>query len=386
MENILAPAAKARISTPVIALALYAVASGYLMSLIPLMLPYYGLDSSLASWLASVFYVGLLLGAIIIEPIVSRLGHKYTLALCLAVFAITSLVLPVLAHSSVWLVARLVAGFSVAGIFVVVESWLLQGSPEARAKRLGLYMAALYGGSAIGQLGISYVDVGGYLPFLIIGILVCSSIAVVLFGRCDQPQSEYSANLTAKQIFKLNHAALIGSIVSGLVIGAIYGMMPLELAEQGIENSDIGSLMALIILGGMLVQPVVPWMSKYLGRTLLMAFFCLLGTLAVSLVMFDDDLRLMALGLFLLGMAAFALYPIAINLGCDNLDAKYIVSATQVMLFSYSIGSVLGPVIADQYMSQEHTLLGYLFSILLATCLYMLAASLKFKNHVVAGE
>ena len=386
MENILAPAAKARISTPVIALALYAVASGYLMSLIPLMLPYYGLDSSLASWLASVFYVGLLLGAIIIEPIVSRLGHKYTLGLCLAIFAVTSLVLPILAHSSAWLVARLVAGFSVAGIFVVVESWLLQGSPKARAKRLGLYMAALYGGSAIGQLGISYVGISGYLPFLIIGVLVCSSIAVVLFGRCDQPQSEYIAHLTAKQIFKLNHAALIGSIVSGLVIGAIYGMMPLELAEQGIENSDIGSLMALIILGGMLVQPVVPWMSKYLGRTLLMAFFCLLGTLAVSLVMFDDDLRLMALGLFLLGMAAFALYPIAINLGCDNLDAKYIVSATQVMLFSYSIGSVLGPVIADQSMSQEHTLLGYLFSILLATCLYMLAASLRFKNHVVAGE
>ena len=115
-------------------------------------------------------------------------------------------------------------------------------------------------------------------------------------------------------------------------------MMPLELAEQGIENSDIGSLMALIVLGGMLVQPVVPWMSKYLGRRLLMAFFCLLGTLAVKTrFMFDDDLRLMALGLFLLGMAAFALYPIAINLGCDNLDAKYIVSATQVMLFSYSM-------------------------------------------------
>ena len=51
LENILAPAAKARISTPVIALALYAVASGYLMSPIPLMLPNMGrqLISELAS-------------------------------------------------------------------------------------------------------------------------------------------------------------------------------------------------------------------------------------------------------------------------------------------------------------------------------------------------
>ena len=76
MENTLAPAPKARISVPVIALALYAVASGYLMSLIPLMLPEYGLESSLASWLASVFYAGLLIGAAGVEPLSARRPTK----------------------------------------------------------------------------------------------------------------------------------------------------------------------------------------------------------------------------------------------------------------------------------------------------------------------
>ncbi len=43
-----------RIALPVIALTLYAIAAGYLMSLVPLMLPHYQLESDLASWLASV--------------------------------------------------------------------------------------------------------------------------------------------------------------------------------------------------------------------------------------------------------------------------------------------------------------------------------------------
>ncbi|MGL6026870.1 MAG: MFS transporter, partial [Vibrio sp.] len=52
-----------RIAVPVLALTLYAIAAGYLMSLVPLMLPYYQLEASLASWLASGFYAGLLVGA-----------------------------------------------------------------------------------------------------------------------------------------------------------------------------------------------------------------------------------------------------------------------------------------------------------------------------------
>jgi hypothetical protein len=97
-------------------------------------------------------------------------------------------------------------------------------------------------------------------------------------------------------------------------------------------------------------------------------------------------MNVLGAGLFVLGMAVFALYPVAINLGCDKLDASYIVSATQVMLFSYSVGSVAGPVLADWFMLGSQGLMGYLFATLLATCIYMLLASVKTKRQAVAGE
>ncbi|EGR3299043.1 MFS transporter, partial [Vibrio parahaemolyticus] len=215
--------------------------------------------------------------------------------------------------------------------------------------------------------------------------LILMAMLVLMFIDCEQPNSHESTSLSFKQIAKLNHAAIIGCVVSGLTLGAIYGLMPVELANRKITHQDIGTLMALVILGGMLVQPMVTTLNKYMSRTVLMAFFCILGIFSIGLTFISTSTAVLAASLFLLGMATFALYPVAINLGCEGLDERFIVSATQVMLFSYSVGSVAGPVVADKFMGQVHGLLGYLFAALVATCVYMLLAASKTKQQMAAG-
>ncbi|CAH1526548.1 MULTISPECIES: MFS transporter [Vibrio] len=385
MENTVVPAASPRVTVPVVALSLYAVASGYLMSLIPLMLGEYNISADYASWLASVFYGGLLVGAIFFERVVRSVGHRKAFVGCLATFSLTIMAMPILPNGMVWLVARFIAGMAVAGVFVIVESWLMSGDESSRAKRLSLYMLSLYGGSALGQFGIGILGVSGGVPFIAITTLILMAMLVLLFIDCEQPNSHESTALSFKQISKLSHAAIIGCIVSGLTLGAIYGLMPVELANRKISHQDIGTLMALVILGGMLVQPMVTTLNKYMARTVLMAFFCILGIFSIGLTFVSTSAVVLAVALFLLGMATFALYPIAINLGCEGLEERFIVSATQVMLFSYSIGSVAGPVVADKFMGQMHGLLGYLFAALLATCIYMLIAATKSKHQMAAG-
>ncbi|SDH99541.1 Predicted arabinose efflux permease, MFS family [Vibrio xiamenensis] len=374
-----------RVSVPVIALTFYAVASGYLMSLIPLMLPFYGLDTALAGWLASVFYAGLLIGAVAIEPILARIGHKNAFVWCLIAFMLTIIALPSLPYGSVWIVSRFIAGLAVAGIFVIVESWLLHGDERARAKRLGVYMAALYGGTSVGQFGIGILGISGAMPFIAIITSLFVAVMVLMFVRTEQPAHQHSNGFSLKSMSKLNHPALVGCLVSGLTLGALYGLMPLELSQKGIENQHIGSLMALIILGAMAVQPIVPWLSKLLGSTLLMAAFCLIGAAAATTAMLGTNLLDLSISLFVLGMALFALYPIAINLACKAVSADKIVSVTQVMLLSYSVGSVIGPVLGDMSMHSQHGLFGYLFAMLMATCIYMLISSAKRRHRAMAG-
>ncbi|MFA0222654.1 MFS transporter [Vibrio splendidus] len=375
-----------RITVPVIALSFYAIASGYLMSSLPLMLSEYGLDSNLSSWLASAFYAGLLAGTLLIERAIARVGHKDAFVIALSVFIATILVLPLAPHQSVWLLARFVAGVSVAGIFVIVESWLMSGEESQRAKRLGVYMCSLYGGSAVGQLGIGYLGITGGVPFIAMFTLLFGAIIVLMYGQATAPQIHDAQSLSLKQISKLSHSALIGCIVSGLTLGSIYGLMPVELAQRNIAHQDIGGLMALVIMGGMAVQPMVTWLSHHVGQVLLMALFCLLGVASIGVLTINHDFYVLGMSLFVLGMATFALYPIAINLGCRNLDPSYLVSVTQVMLLCYSIGSVAGPLVADSFMDSQAGLFTYLFASLLATTIYMLIASLKRSPLQIAGE
>ncbi|MEZ9891832.1 MFS transporter [Vibrio lentus] len=375
-----------RITVPVIALSFYAIASGYLMSSLPLMLSEYGLDSNLSSWLASAFYAGLLAGTLLIERAIARVGHKDAFVIALSVFIATILVLPLIPNQAVWLLARFVAGVAVAGIFVIVESWLMSGDESQRAKRLGVYMCSLYGGSAVGQLGIGYLGITGGVPFIAMFTLLFGAIIVLMYGQATPPQIHDAKSLSLKQISKLSHSALIGCIVSGLTLGSIYGLMPVELAQRNIAHQDIGGLMALVIMGGMAVQPMVTWLSHHIGQVLLMALFCLLGVASIGVLTINHDFYVLGMSLFVLGMATFALYPIAINLGCRNLDPSYLVSVTQVMLLCYSIGSVAGPLVADSFMDSQAGLFTYLFASLLATTIYMLIASLKRSPLQIAGE
>ncbi|SMY34965.1 MFS transporter [Photobacterium andalusiense] len=371
---------------PVAGLTVFAIASGYLMSLIPLSLANFNIDSSYASWLASIYYIGLLIGSLMIEPIIAKIGHRIAFISFLSLLAATVAILPFFPHKELWLFARLVAGMAVAGIFVVVESWLLIGdSAKERAKRLGFYMTSLYGGTTIGQLAVGYFGVQGFVPFAVILALLFIAILPPLFIKQGQPDSHGHQVLSLKQITRLSKPAIIGCITSGVVMGSIYGLMPLALKASSLSTNQVGVLMAAIILGGMVIQPIISKLSIVMSKTLLLALMSLLGVFAMGLTYLSTDYVVLISALALLGMSAFALYPIAITLACDNLDSSYIVAATQVMLFSYSIGSALGPIGANSFMGEQNGLMDFFFIVLLATAIYMLIASLQRKPQVLAS-
>ncbi len=371
---------------PVAGLTVFAIASGYLMSLIPLSLANFNIDSSYASWLASIYYLGLLIGSLMIEPIIAKIGHRIAFISFLTLLASTVAVLPLFPHKELWLFSRLIAGMAVAGIFVVVESWLLIGdSAKERAKRLGFYMTSLYGGTTIGQLAVGYFGVQGFVPFIVILVLLLIAILPPLFVKQGQPNSHGHQVLSLKQISRLSKPAIIGCITSGVVMGSIYGLMPLALKASSLSTNQVGVLMAAVILGGMVIQPIISKLSIVMSKTLLLALMSLLGVFAMGLTYLSSDYIMLVSALALLGMSAFALYPIAITLACDNLDSSYIVAATQVMLFSYSIGSALGPIGANSFMAEQNGLMDFFFIVLLATAIYMLIASLHRKPQVLAS-
>ncbi|MCW2255434.1 MFS family permease [Providencia alcalifaciens] len=371
---------------PVAGLTIFAIASGYLMSLIPLSMGSFKLDTSYAGWLASAYYIGLLLGSMLIEPVIAKIGHRLSFIAFLLMLAATVVVLPWTPSIEAWLPNRLFAGIAVAGIFVVVESWLLIGdNAKERAKRLSFYMTSLYGGTTLGQLAIGIIGTQGTYPFMVVLGLLLLAVMPPLLLRQGQPSCDSHQKLSLKKIARLSKPAIIGCMTSGVLMGTIYGLMPLSLKNGPFTTEQVGVLMASIILGGMLIQPVISKLSIMMSKTLLLAMVSLLGVFAMGIIYISNDYLVMIVALALLGMSSFALYPIAITLACDNLDSSYIVAATQVMLFSYSVGSATGPLVAGTFLAQHNGLIDFFFIVLTITTIYMLIASVRRKASVLAN-
>ena len=379
------PSTKNPVWVPILGLSIFAIASGYFMSVLPLTLASHHIPESAAGWLASIYYFGLLAGAMLIEPVIKKVGHRMAFIGFVAMLASSVIFMGLTSALSFWMASRFVAGFAVAGIFVVIESWLLIGdSKEERAKNLGLYMTSLYGGTTVGQLGIGVIGTSGVLPFIVTVALLSLAIIPALTSKQSNPSQAEHVSLSLKQILALSKPALIGCLVSGIVMGSIYGLLPLALKATTSNLEQVGSLMAATVLGGMSIQPVLSKLSCKMPKSLLLALMSLLGVFAMGLLHIDNSYGVQIVALALLGMSAFALYPIAITLACDGLESASIVSATQIMLFSYSVGSAFGPVAANYIMQTETGLTGFFFAVLTATAIYMLMVSLRTKPTAIA--
>jgi len=215
------------------------------------------------------------------------------------------------------------------------------------------------------------------VPYLfVVGLLLLAILAPLLITS-GQPDSQELQKLPLKEIKTLSRPAILGCLASGLLLGPIYGLMPVYIAAQSEQAQYTGLLMAIIILGGMLVQPLVSYLSTRMGKNLLMAMFCFLGAASVLGILQATSFSGLVVSYLVLGAASFALYPIAITLACDSLPMAKIVSATEIMLLSYSLGSVLGPMLAANFSDASDGILLYLGGCLATTCIYMLIKSMK---------
>ncbi|WP_427979355.1 MFS transporter [Agarivorans sp.] len=361
------------ILSPLLGLALFSVASGYLMSLIPLALAPFSLAEELSPWLASAYFGGLLLGALKAQTLIRRCLHRISFIICLVTLLASVLLMYFFPHAVAWLVLRAIAGAATAGIFVVVESWLLMvDNDKQRTTRLALYMVTLYAGNALGQLLISGFGVSGALPFLLVSVLLALALVAPIFtANTSVPATQHRA-LSLADIGHLSQSGLIACLVSGLVLGPIYGLLPSYINQFTIWKDDLGLLMASVILGGMLVQPLCGRLSANYNKTLLQAVVALVGVAAALSMLLADTIYSLALSLFILGAAAFSLYPIAISQACLNQSTDKIVAITEMMLIIYSLGSIVGPIAAELASDSLAQLPYYFGAILGSSTIYML--------------
>ncbi|ONG27911.1 MFS transporter [Escherichia coli] len=211
-----------------------------------------------------------------------------------------------------------------------------------RGRLLAAYMMVYYVGTFLGQLLVSKVstELMSVLPW--VTGLTLAGILPLLFTRVLNQQAENHDSTSITSMLKLRQARLgvNGCIISGIVLGSLYGLMPLYLNHKGVSNASIGFWMAVLVSAGILGQWPIGRLADKFGRLLVLrvqVFVVILGSIAML------SQAAMAPALFILGAAGFTLYPVAMAWACEKVEHHQLVAMNQALLLSYTVGSLLGP-------------------------------------------
>lgn len=296
----------------------------------------------------SVHYLGFLVGAFLVPRLVASVGHIRVYAALASAAAVSVLVFPFAVNAPTWVTTRLGFGLCISGMYIVAESWLSAVSTnQTRGRLLAVYLVTANVGVAVGQWVFSATGATSALPFAIGSALMSLSLIPLSLSRSPAPAlPPPMARPPVREVLRVAPLGPATSIVSGIGVSLAMGIGPTYGVVSGFSVDRIAVLMAVAMIGGVVLQWPVGAASDRLSRRRVILVISLAATamaVAGAFVRADSVAVLVVFGAFT--ALSFPLYSLAISHVNDEIDPQLRVPASAVLVMSYGIGSVIGPVV-----------------------------------------
>ncbi len=214
------------------------------------------------------YFAGFLLGPVMVVRWLSGVGHIRVFASLASVASCVVLLQFVWISPPSWALMRLVFGFCMAGLYVIVESWLNDAStPRNRGRTLAVYMIVSMGGLGLGQLLIAAGDPSGDGLFVVASILVSMSfVPIALAATTDAPPVRVSPHLRLRELAHIAPTGLVGMVFTGASHGILFGLSAVYATRAGFGPGETALFLALPSIGALVFQWPVGWTSDRLPR------------------------------------------------------------------------------------------------------------------------
>ncbi len=346
-------ASLSQVRSLLLAILILMLGAGFLTTLVGVRLQGAGAESLTIGLVVTSYFVGLTAGSLRAPQIVQRVGHIRAFAAFVSLLSASTLAYAILESPYLWTVLRFVDGCCIAGVYVCLESWLNdQAEGDARGGILAGYMIFLYTGQGLGQLLLNISDAAPSMPFVVASLLISLAVLPVALTRMKGPPLESSSYLPVRALYAISPLGIVGAAVTGVMLGAFYGVGAVYAREVGLSVSDTAWFMTIVILGGVALQWPLGRLSDRFDRRLVI-ITALGGTVAASFGLAATGPSgggLILAALF--GGLSFALYPLCVAHTNDHLSADQRVGASGGLVLVYSLGSACGPLLASGAMAQ----------------------------------
>ncbi len=325
--------------------------NAFLMTLLGVRLSIDGVAPDTIGAVLVCYSIGFVLGTLYVQKVVSRVGHIRAFAVFATIAAVASLLYPMAINMVFWALLRVVSGFSMAGVLVVIESWFSSRATNANRSTLFAVYQVVYLLAAVGgQLLINVGDPVDFVPYSLAAILLVLALVPLALTRMEAPQIESSPRLSVFTLARESFTGVAGAVMSGILIGSFYALGPVYATMIGLDVSQTANFMASSILAAMLLAWPIGVLCDRFDRRRIMFCIALVAAIAALAVAMLGGRQL---GLLTLAVAVFtglsaSIYPVAVAITNDRMDSSRIVAASATLLLSYGIGSVIGPVVLSK--------------------------------------
>jgi MFS family permease len=337
-----------------------------------------GFSTSVIGMVGTGYFLGFVIGCVYVTKVMRAIGHIRAFSALAAIASAASIMMVLVIDPISWFLMRFVQGVCFAGLFAVVESWLNARVTNAtRARTLSVYRFVDLGSVTAAQYMIPLFGVSGFDLFAIIAMALSLSLVPISFADKSSPAPPKDVKFDIKVLWSVSPLATVGCIVIGLTNSSFRSLGPIYADGIGMSVTSIATFMSIGIFAGIVLQYPLGHYSDKLDRRVIILVSTIGALLASFFLAFlaGDGEVANFIGIFAFGAFALPLYSLCSAHANDHAAPGQHALVSAGTLFFWSIGAVVGPLIASFLMEVfgPHALFAYTIVVLTFFCAYTLA-------------
>ncbi|MCU1391894.1 MAG: arabinose efflux permease family protein [Ilumatobacteraceae bacterium] len=313
-----------------------------------------GISAGAMGLTMAMYYVGFVAGMPAMNRLLEVLSRRRMYAAATIVMGLSAFGYGLAVNPLAWVGLRFVTGFCLAGVYLVVETWLNDlAHNEVRGQVMGLYVAVVAAGLVAGQAVLPLTDPSSWTSFAVAGAIMSlawTPLLVVTNGA--GVRHSRSGMMSLGDVARAVPSGVIGYLLVGLTQGCLLTMASVYAARAGLNAAHVGIFVGAITAGAVVLQMPIGAIGDRMSRRAVMVALCSLTVVACLVLMVVDAGTLPAYALaFLVGGFSTPLYALGNAYTHDWLPEGQVVAASSALLITYSVGAVFGPLLAAAAMT-----------------------------------
>lgn len=329
------------------------VGYGMMNYLVPVRAVAEGWSPLLISLIATGYTIGFTLSCIVAPILVLRVGHVRVFAALTTLLTAAILLSSLIVTWQAWTIFRAIAGFAVAGCYLVIESWLNERvTNDSRGTMFSIYMIVTLAGAIGGQYLVPLGDPKTTTLFIVCGIIFAIAILPTTLSTAQSPAPIAKVQLGLGKLYRRSPVAFIGAFLAGILSGTWASLGGVYTTGSGLTTGQGATLLASVLAGGALGQIPIGKISDMTDRRYVMIACGVIGVISAFAMFFmsPSTPTLLYVTAFIVGSTLYPIYALNVAHANDRADPSEYVTISSSLMVLYGLGTVAGPMIGGGAM------------------------------------